>query len=265
MKSAKPMMMVYAAVAALSLSTALLGGAQNGGLQNGFRNGGGRNGDGTPNNGNPGGGGNGGNNGNNGTSAQDPGVRSDAVTVGSALAGLSAAQMEYFQEGMVRFLAIDSVSGTLAGEPDAGLGPGFNSNSCGSCHAQPGPGGSSPGLNEYPHLGSNPQIAVATMDGASNRIPFFVTPDGPVREARFPFMVTSSGSLTQTPDGGVHDLFTIAGRSDAPGCQMQQPNFVQMQQLGNLIFRIPTPVFGAGLIENIPDATILATWAPTRS
>ncbi len=258
MKSAKPMMMVYAAVAALSLSTALLGGAQNGGLQNGFRNGGGRNGDGTPNNGNPGGGGNGGNNGNNGTSAQDPGVRSDAVTVGSALAGLSAAQMEYFQEGMVRFLAIDSVSGTLAGEPDAGLGPGFNSNSCGSCHAQPGPGGSSPGLNEYPHLGSNPQIAVATMDGASNRIPFFVTPDGPVREARFPFMVTSSGSLTQTPDGGVHDLFTIAGRSDAPGCQMQQPNFVQMQQLGNLIFRIPTPVFGAGLIENIPDATILA-------
>jgi CxxC motif-containing protein (DUF1111 family) len=31
-----------------------------------------------------------------------------------------------------------------------------------------------------------------------------------------------------------------------------------MQQLNNLIFRIPTPVFGAGLIENIADATIIA-------
>jgi CxxC motif-containing protein (DUF1111 family) len=37
---------------------------------------------------------------------------------------------------------------------------------------------------------------------------------------------------------------------------MSQPNFAQMQQLGNVIFRIPTPVFGAGLIENIPEALI---------
>jgi len=70
-------------------------------------------------------------------------------------------------------------------------------------------------------------------------------------------MVTN-GAVTSTPDGGVHDLFTIQGRSDDAGCQMAQPNFGQMAQLGNLIFRIPTPVFGAGLIENIPDATILA-------
>src|SRR5262249_30242194 len=35
-------------------------------------------------------------------------------------------------------------------------------------------------------------------------------------------------------------------------------NFERMQQLNNLIFRIPTPVFGAGLIENISDATIIA-------
>ena len=39
---------------------------------------------------------------------------------------------------------------------------------------------------------------------------------------------------------------------------MPQPNFEQMQQLNNLIFRIPTPVFGAGLIESIPDSTILS-------
>src|SRR6185503_11024751 len=41
-------------------------------------------------------------------------------------------------------------------------------------------------------------------------------------------------------------------------CTMPQPNYEQMQALHNLVFRIPTPVFGAGLIENIADATILA-------
>src|SRR5207342_3831855 len=45
---------------------------------------------------------------------------------------------------------------------------------------------------------------------------------------------------------------------DAPGCVMPQPNYDQMLQLGNLVFRIPTPVFGAGLIENIADATIVS-------
>jgi CxxC motif-containing protein (DUF1111 family) len=53
-------------------------------------------------------------------------------------------------------------------------------------------------------------------------------------------------------------LFTIAGRNDAPGCAMSQPNFAQVERLNNIIFRIPTPVFGAGLIENISDATILS-------
>jgi len=246
MKSTKPMVVVYAVAAALSLSTSLLGGPQYGGRQSeDSQSGGGQNG------------GNGGPQSST-TTARDPGVRSDAVTVGNPVSGIAGDQLEYFNEGLVRFMEVDSVSGSLPGEPGVGLGPGFNSNSCGNCHAQPGPGGSSPSLNDYPHIGSNPQIAVANADQGTNRIPFFVTPDGPVREARFPFMVSPSGALTQVPDGGVHDLFTIQGRNDALGCQMAQPNFAQMQQLGNLIFRIPTPVFGAGLIENIPDATILA-------
>ena len=38
-----------------------------------------------------------------------------------------------------------------------------------------------------------------------------------------------------------------------------------MLQLGNVIFRIPTPVFGAGLIENIADATILANMSANAS
>jgi CxxC motif-containing protein (DUF1111 family) len=188
--------------------------------------------------------------------AQDPGPRAGSVGAGKPLATLNAFQLQFFRNGLARFNQVDSVSGTISGEPGEGLGPGFNSNSCASCHAQPSVGGTSPSTNAFPNIGPNPQVAVATADGATNTLPYFITSDGPVREARFPYVV-ANGSLTQTPDGGVHDIFSIAGRPDAPGCTMAQPNYEQAQQLGNLIFRIPTPVFGAGLIENIADATIL--------
>jgi len=195
-------------------------------------------------------------------------VRGNSVGAGNPFTTLTPAQANAFADGMSRFVFFDSVSGTIAGESDAGLGPRFNSNSCGSCHAQPATGGTSPGVMHYPHIGPNPQVAVASLDGATNALPYFVEPNGPVREARFVFVVGTNGKLTSTPDGGVHDLFTITGRVDAtnaPGptgqlqtCTLPQPNFEQMNALNNIIFRIPTPVFGAGLVENISDATILA-------
>jgi CxxC motif-containing protein (DUF1111 family) len=197
----------------------------------------------------------------NGSQARDPGVRAGGLNAGQPLSTLSPSQLQFFQDGLARFLQIDSVSGGIAGEPGKGLGPGFNSNSCGSCHAQPSVGGTSPSATIYPFLGQNPQMTVGFDSGAANQIPFFITADGPVREARFPLAVSSTGSLTQTPDGGVHDVFSIAGRSDAAGCTMTQPNYEQMERLKNLIFRIPTPTFGAGLIENIADSTILANMA----
>jgi CxxC motif-containing protein (DUF1111 family) len=197
--------------------------------------------------------------------AQDPGPRAGNVNAGTPLSSLTPAQLQFFQDGLSRFLQVDSVNGQMAGEPGVGLGPGFNSNSCGSCHGQPAVGGSSPSTQYYPFVGPNPQVAAATDYGGANSVPFFITLDGPVREARFPFAVSASGNITTTPDGGVHDLFTIAGRQDAVGCVMSQPNFEHMNKIGNLIFRIPTPVFGAGLIENIPDATILANMAANSS
>lgn len=81
-------------------------------------------------------------------------------------------------------------------------------------------------------------------------MPSFITANGPVREARF--IKNSDG----TADGGVHDLFVITGRTDATGCNLQQPNFAQAIQEKNIIFRIPTPTFGAGLVENIPDGNL---------
>jgi CxxC motif-containing protein (DUF1111 family) len=197
--------------------------------------------------------------------AQDPGPRAGTVNAGTPLSTLTPAQLQFFQDGLSRFLQTDSVNGQMAGETGVGLGPGFNSNSCGSCHAQPAVGGSSPSTSFYPFVGPNPQIAAATDYGGANTVPFFISLDGPVREARFPFAVSASGSITNTPDGGVHDVYTIAGRQDAPSCAMTQPNFEQMNKIGNLIFRIPTPTFGAGLIESIPDATILANMAANAS
>ena len=188
-----------------------------------------------------------------GPGAKDPGVRGGAAGAGNPLSTLSADELAFFQDGLSRFTAIDSVGGTIAGETDSGLGPAYNSNSCGSCHSQPATGGTSPS--------TNPQIAAATANGATNSIPDFISASGPVREARFPFHLNSNGTLSQTADGGVHDLFAITGRTDAPGCNMAQPDFAQMEKLGNLIFRVPTPLFGAGLIENIPEATLYANLA----
>src|SRR5438046_6913519 len=100
-----------------------------------------------------------------------------------------------------------------------------------------------------------PHDDCAGANGSKNTVPSFITPKGPVREARF--VKNADG----TPDGGVHDLFTIAGRADAPGCALAQPDFERELARRNVIFRIPTPVFGAGLIEQIPDKAILANQA----
>src|SRR5580692_10562137 len=131
--------------------------------------------------------------------AQDPGPRAGTVNAGTPLSTLTPAQLQFFQDGLSRFLQTDSVNGQMAGETGVGLGPGFNSNSCGSCHAQPAVGGSSPSTSFYPFVGPNPQIAAATDYGGANTVPFFISLDGPVREARFPFAVSASGSITNTP------------------------------------------------------------------
>ena len=190
--------------------------------------------------------------------ARDPGARAGSVGAGLSFATLNGSQQEYFNDGLVRFIEVDSVDGSQSDAPGHGLGPGYNATGCGVCHSQPAAGGTSPRADTYPFVGPNPQIAAATAYGATNAVPSFVLPDGPVRETRFPFIVDAQGHLTTTRDGGVHDIYTIAGRIDAPGCVMPQPNYDQMLQLGNLVFRIPTPVFGAGLIENIADATIVS-------
>jgi CxxC motif-containing protein (DUF1111 family) len=184
----------------------------------------------------------------------DPGVRGGGAAAGQPLASVQANNptniLNFFNTGKASFQEVDSVSGHI--EAGSGLGPRYNSRSCAFCHAQPAVGGTSPFVN--------PQVADATADGARNTIPSFISSSGPVREARFPFFFTNGSPDPNRPNGGVEDLYTIAGRTDAPGCTtsvISQPSFATAIATNNIIFRIPTPTFGAGLIENIDDVTLL--------
>jgi CxxC motif-containing protein (DUF1111 family) len=179
---------------------------------------------------------------------------------GNPIQGLTSGQLSAFQSGLAQFNEVEPVS-LAAGPGNGGLGPTYNSDSCGSCHSQPATGGTSPSMKAFPFVGNiagqNPQFTVGQKNGGTNYIPTFVTANGPVREARF------------KSDGGVHDLFTIQGRTDVSNppnnCKLLQPNFPAEAARGNLSFRIPTPVFGAGLIENISENAILANLASSAS
>ena len=176
-------------------------------------------------------------------SAKDPGVRGGAPGAGGHLPGLSAGEIAFFETGKEDFAEAEGVGD--------GLGPRFNLDGCGGCHAHPATGGTSPPIN--------PQVAIARAFGARNVVPSFIRPNGPIREARF--KKNPDGSA----DGGVHALFVISGRvdstGDARGCNAVQEEFEKQVRDRNVVFRIPTPLFGAGLIETIKDSTLVANLA----
>jgi len=178
--------------------------------------------------------------------ATDPGVRGGLPGAGGRIAGLTTSQKAFFAAGRDEFEETETV--------DEGLGPSFNLDSCVGCHSQPASGGSSPAVN--------PQVEAANRLNASNYLPSFITLNGPAREARYKF------NANGTPDGGVHDLFVISGRDDAPGCSAVQEDFEAQVANNNVIFRIPTPVFGAGLIEMVSDSSIEAnrlSWSSLKA
>lgn len=188
----------------------------------------------------------------------DPGIRPGAINGQSGatatnpmpLASVSANTpngiLDFFKNGLDRFQDEEAVTGN-------GLGPRFNFNQCSGCHAQPTIGGSG--------MPTNPQFTAVNngIAGPGNTIPTFIQPNGPTREARFPFFFNSNGTVnTAAPNGGVETLFTVSGLPGAGSCSISQPNFAAAQAANNVIFRIPTPTFGAGLVENLDDSTLIA-------
>jgi CxxC motif-containing protein (DUF1111 family) len=189
------------------------------------------------------------------STVKDPGPRGGDKGAGDAYDALGKDEKTFFSSARSVFAEVDSVSGKVAGEDGKGLGPTFNGNSCAQCHAEPAVGGSS----SHPTLGHvkvpNPQVALAALDrapGQEQPVPPFIKADGPISVARF--VKNADGSA----DGGVHALYTIAGRTDAPGCSLAQPDFAKELRNHNVIFRIPTPTFGAGLVESVPDDALVA-------
>jgi CxxC motif-containing protein (DUF1111 family) len=173
---------------------------------------------------------------------QDYGPRGGTPDAGGPFPTLTTPELHAFNDGQNRFSKIDTIA--------TGLGPTFNGNACATCHVQPAVGGSSPP--------QNPQIALAPP---GQTIPSFLTADGPVVEARFQFFLnpnTTPPTLSNVRDGSVHDLFTISGLSGDGTCtDYAQPPFATEQSLGNVSLRIPTPVFGLGLIETLTEETII--------
>lgn len=200
--------------------------------------------------------------------AKDPGARPlPASRVPQPIPGLDPNESMLFQESILRVSELEGSCDTcstgpqnsppLDPDPDnpfspkkdgmvnsAGMGPVFNADQCFICHFQPQVGGSSP----IP----NPAMLVGHRLGATNTIPDFEKPDGVFREVRFKF-----GPDGQR-DGGVHSLFTMAGRADTPACTLKQPDFAGEARKNNLAFRIPLQLFGLGLIESVQDKAIVA-------
>jgi CxxC motif-containing protein (DUF1111 family) len=217
---------------------------------------------------------------------KDPGVREGAPGAGGPLSGLKANELALFDEGKLRTTQLEAVCDTCNDvvlgsntheDPNlatltnsSGLGARFNGDQCSVCHMQPAIGGSGgflvpnpqdpPGKRRKPE---NPMFAlIPHRKGALNNVPSFITQYGPVREVRF------QRKPDGTPDGGVHALFTIVGRSDvgAPGCTaavLPPIDFETEYRKGNLSFRIPLQTFGLGVIEAIQDQTILSSSAAT--
>jgi CxxC motif-containing protein (DUF1111 family) len=189
---------------------------------------------------------------------QDPGPRGGSPGAGGHLPGMSKTEIALFNEGAFRVSELEATCDTCSDIPpgtpippgsppdttnSAGLGGRFNSDQCVACHSHPAAGGTSPAIN--------PSFAIANHKGATNKVPFFERRDGPTREVRFLFHDDG------TRDGSVHQKFTVAGRSDAPSCTLAQPDFEQAAEMNGLAFRIPTPLFGLGLVDAIPDQEIL--------
>jgi len=213
---------------------------------------------------------------------KDPGVRGGPPGAGQPLPNIQVNELALFKEGQFRATEFESTcegcSDLIPGTPNgqdpllqtitnsAGLGARFNGDQCTICHSHPALGGSGGFLVPNPQdpvaqhrPPENPMFdLIPHRRGQTNSVPSFIQQYGPIREARF--IQKPDG----TPDGGVHQLFTVVGRTDDPsiaGCTkdvLPQPDFDTQVKNKNIIFRIPLQLFGLGLIDSVQDIEILA-------
>ena len=224
---------------------------------------------------------------------KDPGVRPGPPGAGAALNGLTPIELSMFNEGLQRAIQLEAVCDdcsdlTLGQLTDptkanlvtqtnsAGLGVRFNGDQCTVCHNQPALGGSGGFMVPNPQDPSNKQRKpenpmfdlIPHRKGATNAVPSFIEQYGPIREVRF--VRKPDGS----PDGGVHQLFTIVGRSDifpagqtntCTNAELPPIDFETQFKNNNVRFRIPLQTFGLGILDGIQDREILGRHAATAA
>src|SRR5215813_13130470 len=198
---------------------------------------------------------------------RDPGIRGGQPGAGGPLPYLTAIELQMFNEGLQRAIQLEAVCDTCSDVElgsfiapsranlvtltnSSGLGTRFNADQCTVCHNQPTLGGSGgfvvPNPQDPPARYRQPENPMFDLiphrKGATNYVPSFITRFGPIREVRF------ARRPDGQPDGGVHQLFTVVGRSDVfpasqPGscsdAELPQPDFETEYRNGNLRFRIP--------------------------
>ena len=158
--------------------------------------------------------------------ASDPGVRGGAAGAGRPFANLTTNQRAFFDSGADDFAAAEEV--------DEGLGPRMNLDSCGGCHLQPALGGTSPSVN--------PQVAFAKKNG-SDQQRSLVHP----RERAGARGALREESPTEPPTAASTRSSPSPAARDAPRLRARAAGLRDASSRGNnVIFRIPTPIFGAG-------------------
>jgi hypothetical protein len=224
---------------------------------------------------------------------RDHGVRQGPPGAGAALKGLTPIELSMFQEGLQRAVQLEGVCDdcsdlTLGQLTDltkanlvtqtnsSGLGVRFNGDQCTACHNQPVLGGSGgfmvPNPQDPPSQHRAPENPMFNLiphrKGGMNSVPSFIEQYGPIREVRF------ARKPNGTPDGGVHQLFTVVGRSDVfPSGQsstctaeaLPPTDFEKEYKNGNLRFRIPLQLYGLGILDGIQDREILARHKATEA
>ncbi len=142
---------------------------------------------------------------------------------GAPLSGLSPNELKRFKAGKKLFAKQFTAA--------EGLGPVFNNSSCGACHGNPDP-------NSMPPLG-----------GSSIGLSMRVTRFGMNTTGSFDPLEAFGGSLLQ-------DNSIPVPASAPPTVQSCQENIPSQANISSR--RLSTPTFGAGLVEAIPDADIIA-------
>ena len=176
---------------------------------------------------------------------------------GQPAPGLTAKEMTQHAEGDVTF---DAVFVTAPAPVHPGLGPKFNSNSCGGCHIKNGRG--------------MPQIGQALVRTSLPETPANVVnlQDGVVPDPLLGAQLQDSAVFGEQPDADV----TLAWKKragqypDGEAYELRSPDVTitaidEAQPISEGLLtslRIPPPVFGVGLLEAIPAETLQAIADP---